>query len=58
MRSRLFLILLLLVFAVYMGRKEPPAAADDKPPQPAPAKPAPDTFAAEVQPFIQNHCLT
>jgi mono/diheme cytochrome c family protein len=61
MRSRLILILPLLVFAACMSHKEPPAVAEDKPTQPAPpapAKPAPDTFAEEVQPFIQSHCLT
>jgi mono/diheme cytochrome c family protein len=62
MRSRLFLLLPLVVIAACMDRKEPPAVAEDKPAEaatpPAPAKPAPDSFAMEVQPFIQSHCLT
>jgi len=59
MRSRLLLIVPVLLFAACFSRKEPPAAAEDKAAPPAtPAMPAPDTFATEVQPFIQSHCLT
>src|SRR6516225_5260262 len=60
MRSRLFLLVPFLMLAACIGRKAPPTQADDnKSGQPGntPSQPAPDTFAADVQPFVKQHCL-